>query len=169
MASSIMVASSSDCPPDRKTTPGTAAGTVLCRARTVSVAASTGSAWDPLTPAGQPSVEARAVPGSCSVSAANCRRGFADFCPWQHCCSAGQAILRLALGLHVDCSCLQGGPGFELLGSRAAHMGPFSRKGTRCDGANSNGALVWRRWVADSRTTRADQLSKGQVVALREH
>jgi len=64
------VAFSSLCPPDRNTTPGTAAGTVRCSARTVSIAASSGLACCPLTPVQPPQhVRARGVhacmQGSC--------------------------------------------------------------------------------------------------------
>jgi hypothetical protein len=45
MALRCAVAASSDCPPERKTTPGVAAGTVRLRTRTVRSATSSTLAW----------------------------------------------------------------------------------------------------------------------------
>lgn len=42
IASKFTLASSSDCPPDKNVIPGTAAGTVRCRAVTVAMAISAG-------------------------------------------------------------------------------------------------------------------------------
>lgn len=42
IASKLTVASSSDCPPDKKVTPGTAGGTVRLKAVTVALATSAG-------------------------------------------------------------------------------------------------------------------------------
>ena len=56
MASRFTLASSSLCPPLRNTTPGTAAGTVRCSARTVSLAISAVLAGFASMPASQQSV-----------------------------------------------------------------------------------------------------------------
>ena len=54
MAFRFAVASCSLCPPDRKTIPGTAAGTVLCRAVTVALAICSLVALVPSDPAISP-------------------------------------------------------------------------------------------------------------------